>query len=70
MSQATLREVISQERAAGKRDPDTLVLLRRSKLNPPTGFYCWSLLDVREATRQEAEAEPPIHARVGGRFRA
>ncbi len=47
MTQASLRELIVQERAAGKHDTDTLVLLRRSKLKPPAGYYCWSIPALR-----------------------
>ena len=53
MTQASLRELIAQERAAGKLDTETLVLLRRSKLKPPGGFYCWSLPALRSVMGED-----------------
>ena len=59
MSQATLRDLISQERAAGKPDTETLVLVRRSKLKPPGGFYCWSLPALRSVMDEDASGYLP-----------
>ena len=54
MTQASLRELIAQERAAGKPDTETLILLRRSKLKQPEGFYCWSLPALRSVMGEDA----------------
>lgn len=57
--QATVRDLISQERAAGKLDSETLVLLRRSKLKPPAGYYCWSLPALRSVMDEDASGYLP-----------
>ena len=69
MTQASLREVISQERAAGKLDNDTLTLLRRSKLKPPEGFFCWSLPALRSVMSEDASGHDLVTGHRGGKAR-
>lgn len=69
MTQASLREVIAQERAAGKLDNDTLTLLRRSKLKPPDGFFCWSLPALRSVMDEDASGHDLVTGRRGGKAR-
>lgn len=59
MSKASLRDIIEQERAAGKLDTETLTLLRRSKLKPPAGFFCWSLPALRSVCGEDASGFLP-----------
>ena len=66
MSTASLREVIAAERAAGKLDTDTLTLLRRSRLKPPPGYYCWSLPAMRSVMAEDASGFDSTGHRVGG----
>ncbi len=65
MSQATLREIIEQERAASRPDTDTLVLLRRSKLKAPEGFYCWSLVAIRTVMAEDPSGYLPDGSHQG-----
>ena len=69
MSQATLRDVIAQERAAGRLDNDTLTLLRRSKLKPPAGYYCWSLPALRSVMSEDESGHDLVTGRRGGKAR-
>lgn len=66
MTQASLRDIIEQERAAGKLDTATLTLLRRSKLKPPEGFYCWSLPALRSVMGEDASGFDSTGHQGGG----
>lgn len=65
MSKASLRDIISQERATGKLDTETLTLLRRSKLEPPEGFYVWSLPALRSVMGEDPSGFLPSGHRGG-----
>lgn len=69
MTQASLRDIVEQERAAGKLDNDTLTLLRRSHLKPPAGFYCWSLPALRSVMSEDASGHDLVTGRRGGKVR-
>ena len=69
MSKASLRDIIEQERAAGKLDTDTLTLLRRSRLKPPPGYYCWSLPALRSVMAEDASGHDLVTGHRGGKAR-
>ena len=56
--QATIREVVEQERGAGRDDHQTATLLRPSKVPLPEGnWHHWTAACIREGVMGEGAGE-------------